>query len=840
MRRAYMVAIFVISFQEVNYEGCHALKYLTETLVSILLLAGTLLTGWGLAHLEWPQALPWAGKDALIRYLAFLTVCAGMIVVAAYKTKKSPLLVGGAIAAGLALLAGALWPLLVASWFALASAILGRSILAVLKINTGGDWLTHFLVGAGVYGTAVGLLAHFPVNYPGVYGAALALPVLVGWRVAVSQGRSFLASLSNEDVAGFKVGALDVAIAAVALVYFVVALMPEVGHDALAMHLFIPTHLSVWHQWGFDADTYVWAVMPLLGDWIFTIGYMLAGETAVRLTNVGFIFVLGWLVRDLVLWAGGSANGAKWAALIFISTPLTFTESSSLFIESVWAAFVVAGTFALLRLCYASGVSKSEMPLAALLLGLAAATKAVTLTILPALLLLMLWHYKSWFRSINLSSWFTATGLFLVAGLIPYVTAWWLTGNPVFPFFNGLFQSPYYPPANFDSAGVFGKGVTWDVLYRATFDSGKYLEASAGASGFQWLLLFVPAAIMLFAIKQRKGLSLLLIGTLVVAAVFQSVSYFRYAFPAWAILAAVMGLALGRISTESKLVKGAWVAAAMGTILLNLLFLGAGAQYRDFPLKSIVDDTHRETYLQGRLPIRNAVKLVNQLNVGSTPVAVFSHPLTAGLKADALYSNWYNFRFQGEINAAGTVQEVASILLQRGVDFVILDSYWQGGAEKRELIGKATELIAEYGTISVRRVSTEYRFKTELLKNPEFASIEGWVLAPGAEYDFASGVITTNVAASATQAVQVTPGQRYLNVVVARCAKETTLGRIQINWLDTQGKFVTADIKTFDCAPVWTEQTMEVTTPPAAVVAIVYLTGHTEIPLEFKSNSLRK
>lgn len=795
---------------------------------------------WGLVHLSWPQALPWAGTGGLFRYLAFLIVCAGMIVAGAYKSKASPLLVGAAIAAGLALLAGALWPLLVTLWFALASAMLGRAILAVLKINTGEDRLTHFLVGAGMYGTAVGLLAHFPVNYPGIYGMALALPLLLGGRVVVAQARSFLASVSNRGVAGFKVSSLDMAIAAVALVYFVVALMPEVGHDALAMHLFIPAHLAVRHQWGFDAGTYVWAVMPLLGDWIFSIGYMLAGETAERLLNVGFIFVLGWLVRDLVLWAGGSVKGARWAALIFLSTPLTFTESSSLFIESVWAVFVVAGTLVLLRLCSPSGESKSGMPLAALLLGLAVATKAVTLTILPVLLLLLLWHYKSWLRATSLSSWFTAAGLFLSIGLIPYATAWWLTGNPVFPFFNAIFQSPYYPPANFDSAAVFGKGVTWDVLYRATFESEKYLEASAGASGFQWLLLLAPATIILFAIKQRQGVTLLLVGTMVVAAVFQSVSYFRYAFPAWAILAAVMGLALGWISTESKLVRRAWVAAATGTVLLNLLFLGAGAQYRDFPLKSIGDNAHREVYLQGRLPIRNAVGLVNQLNIGRSPVAVFSHPMAAGIKADALYSNWYNFKFQDEINAASTKQAVASVLLQRDVDFVILDSYWQGGAEKQELIGEATELIAEYGSISVRRVRADYRFKTELLKNPEFTSIDGWVLAPGAEYDSASGVITTNVAASATQAVMVSPGQRYRNVVVARCAKETTLGRVQINWLDAKGQFVTTDIKTFDCAPVWTEQAMEVTTPPVAAVAIVYITGHTAIPLEFKSNSLRQ
>src|SRR3989304_5922643 len=71
---------------------------------------------------------------------------------------------------------------------------------------------------------------------------------------------------------------------------------------------------------------------------------------------------------------------------------------------------------------------------------------------------------------------------FLGVGLIPFGTPWGLTGNPVFPFFNKVFQSFYYPAVNFDSASIFGKGLTWDILYRSTFESGKYLEANAGAS----------------------------------------------------------------------------------------------------------------------------------------------------------------------------------------------------------------------------------------------------------------------------------------------------------------------------------------------------------------------
>lgn len=823
------------------------MKKTTAILTLFSLLAGVMLTIWGLAHLQWPQALPWSDMGALIRYLRLLFVCAALVFVGSWWSKKSALLVGAAVAVGVALLAGALWPLFVTLWFAIASALLGRSIFAVLRIRTEEDnWLISFLVGAGVYGTAIGLFAYFPVSYSGVYGLALALPLILGRRVAVEESRSFFARINKNNLVEFRVTKLEVAIAVVALVYFVVALMPEVGFDSLAMHLFIPSHLALRHQWGFDASTYVWAVMPMLGDWIFSIGYMLAGETAARLINVGFIFILGWLVRDIVLWAGGSAVGARWAVLIFLSTPLTFMEGSSLFIESVWASFVVAGTLIVLRSSAASGNPKNELPVAGLLLGCALAAKAVTFTILPVLLLVLIWRYRSWYKTAGLP--FLALGLclFLVIGSIPYVTAWRLTGNPVFPFFNHIFKSVYYPTGVSDfSAAVFGKGLTWDFLYKATFHSGKYLEATAGASGFQWLLLFLPASVAIFADRQRRCIALLFVGIVSIALAFHSTSYLRYVFPAWVILAAVIGVTLDKVFSRHVILKKFWHVVAVAAIGLNLLFFSSGSFYRDFALKSVADASSRELYLSERLPIRSAVELINRLNIGRAPVAVFGNPLTAGLSGDALYPNWYNFAFQGEIASIHTEQDIANILLKRGVNFIILDSNWNGvggvsGPEARDLIEKVTEKLAEYGSISIRKVKTDYRFKTELLINPDFTSIKGWGLAPEAKYDPDTGIILASVSSTAFQGVAVSPGGRYLNVVVARCAKEPTLGRVQINWLDIKGQFVSTDIKTFECSSTWDEHAMEVTAPPTAVNAVVYVAGQSVIPLEFKSNSLRQ
>ena len=817
------------------------MKNLTATLVLFSLLVGVLLTIWGFTQMQWPQAPLREGVGALFFCVWFL-VCAALASGGFFWSKNSPLLIGGVVAIGFALMAGALWPLLVILWFAIASVLAGRYLLAALRIKVEEDnWLTNLLVGAGVYGTAVGLLAHSDLNYPGVYGAALALPLMVGWRVVAAQAKNLLALVRQENLAGLNVNRLDVAIAVVALIYFIVALMPETGFDALWQHLFVSAHLAARHKWGFDAATYVWAVIPMLGDWIFAIGYMLAGETAARLINVGFIFILGWLVRDLVLWAGGSAIGARWAVLVFLSTPLTFIEGSSLFIESVLASLAVAGTLAVFRACSAEEDKRSQLIIAGLLLGCALATKSVTFLMLPALLLVLVWRYKNWLPSNTAGTLALGLGLFLMMGSVPYIGAWWLTGNPVFPYFNKIFQSPLWPPINFEQP-TFGKGTPWDVLYQVTFHSDKYLEAHPGASGFQWLILFLPTIAILLLRKQLRGIALLFVGIASVIAVFHSTAYLRYIFPACVLLIAAIGAAMSFDKKENIYVIRAFAFMGLVVTLVNLAFMST-KPYADFPLKTLIDGEKRRQYLFQRFPVRSAIELVNRLNIQISPVAVFAAPVTAGIIGDALYTDWTNVKFQTEINTIKTEQDLANILVKRGVDFVILDSNWNccsDSAEKKAIIEKVTRQIAEYSSISVRKIKPEYRFREELIVNPSFTSINGWVLAPGARYDAEAGIILASERSNATQAVSVSPGRHYLNTVVERCAAKTTLGRMQINWLDDHGKFINADGDTFECYPDWTEHTMEVTAPPNAKTAIVYTVGHTLIPLEFKSNSLRQ
>ncbi len=774
----------------------------------------------------------------LLRFILLWSVIGTLLAVASRWRRLGPLQAGGLLAVVIALAAGQIWPLFTVLSVGLSSLVLGRLLLSSRFIAaTDATDIDCLLVGLVLYGTVVGLLAHVPVNYPGVYGMLLVAPVLAGWRhaaTALLRARAWIASPRPMDT---SLTLLTSAIAAIALMHFLVSLMPEVGHDALASHLFIPAHLAWRHEWGFDVDSYVWAVTPMLGDWTYSLSYMLAGETAARLTNLGGILLLAALVREVALWAGSGEKGALWAALLLLTTPLTFTESSSLFIESVWTCLVVGGALAILRLQSSASTAATGIVVAGVLLGGALAAKTVTFMALPVLLLLMLIAFRQWLRPGIAGAIAVGLALFLAIGTIPYLTAWLFTGNPVFPFFNAYFESPHYALENFQAPAIFERGMTWDVLYRITFESGKFLEAMPGAAGFQWLLLVFPALVAMLLTRHRRGLLLLAIAATVAWLTFRETAYLRYVFPSFALACAAAGVAIASLFPAQSVVARAGIAAALVAVVLNIQFFSSGTWYGQLDHRVLLSAPARDAWLTERVPIRSAVQLLNQLNRQETPVAFFSPPLTAGLRSDALYANWYNFRFQAQVNSAATADAFGRMLAENQVQYVILDDAW-GGEEKRQLIRAVTQEIAARGAVSVRSLNNGYRFTRELLTNPGFASAGGWNLAEKAKVVPGVGVIVS-VSSPASQYVPVVADRQYRYTATAKCLNGAADGRLQVNWLDDKSNMLTTDIQVFSCAAAAARHSMDVQAPKGAVGAFVYASGHTQELLVFTNISFR-
>ena len=786
--------------------------------------AAVLTIGGLLQSASGPQQLP--ELRSLAGLAAFLAGCVAAISAGVAILRRPPLVATAGLGLLIVVLAGEAGPLLAVTFCAMSASAMGFLVLRALGLAQARvDEVTTLLVGAGAYGTAVSLAAHFPVSYPGVYFVVLAIPLaLARAPMADLLGAWWKALERRRERAG--VAWPEVLLGAVALVHLAFALLPEVMYDAMTLHLLVPGHMAARHQWDFDTSRYVLALLPMLGNWLFTIGYMLAGETAARLINVGFILILAWLGRELVRWLGGDRRGATWAMTLFLATPLTLTESSSLFVDAIWATYLVAGLLWLLRATAGSQPPHAGLVLGGCLLGLAAATKAQTLVYLPAFALPLAFGWRRLATLPNRRPVLQGLGLLIAVGALPYAIAWALSGNPFFPFYNAVFEAPSFPPVNFDNP-LFKSGVTWDLPYRIVFSSEKYMESVAGASGFQWLLLLPLIVGVAFLAGSRRAALLLGVSAAALALMFELQSYLRYVFPvlltitALAGMALSPGLALGRVSRL-------FTAAAGSTLLLNLAFFGTGVwAYRDLPVLEVFRPDRRNEFLLERMPIRRAVEAANAINRERAPVAFLGPPFAAGLTAHALYDTWHNHAFQRQLEAADDLESMAAALASEGSRLVLLDAAWRT-PEKRALVVALTDPVAEFGPVGLRVVKPQHRFVAELLTNPDLSGEQGWTLLADRAAVDPGGFVTVTVSRPAVQGVAVRAGWTYSNSVRARCHDAGATGRVQVNWLDSRQEFLAASIRTFACSVDWTEHEQQVVAPSGATSATVYAAADAE------------
>jgi hypothetical protein len=762
----------------------------------------------------------------------YLEMFAGiMLLIGALGLWRGPL-VGMLIVGLLIVVAGnAVLPLVAVAAMAISAYVLGRLIFRNGKIAI----TDCLLVGVSLFGTLLSLMVHLPINYPGIWAVLFALPVLAGWRLL----RILPLFSGRAEAVEPHFYLLQCAIGAALLLHLMVSLMPEIGHDALAMHLFVPSQVAYRHLWNFDVKLYVWAVMPMLVDWCYSAAYMFAGETAARLMNFGSIVLLASMVYRFARWMGAEPVAAAWAVLLFLVTPLTFTESSSLFVEGLWSSLVLGGILALLRLfTEASRDSSRQIMLGCVLWAGALAAKAVTFTILPGMVLILIIGARRWLSFSQLRALSLGLVAFLAIGSVPYVVAFLLTGNPVFPFFNALFQSPLYPPANFEHPVVFEYGVAWNTLYRMTFESQKYLESTPGAGGFHWLLLMMPAIVALLLVHNRRALAVIFVASMALVLAFGQTAYLRYVFPSFALSCAIIAPALASLSAASVLAWRTGIFAAIAATILDLLHLNAGTYYGNIDLQVIADVRARDTYLEKVLPLRVAIELVNGFNRQHEPVAFFSSPLIAGLKGDVLTNIWYNGSFVAAVQETHSAEELGQVLARYGVDYVVID---QNSVPPDLLlrVNQATSEVARIGMVSVRHLRDDYRFTEELLLSPTFELANAWSMTQGVR-QLDGKALLVSVDETAHSGAPVQPGKLYRYSAEVRCAETPGAeARLQVNWMSADSQFIYPDIQVFSCSAQAEKHVMDVRAPANAAMAIVYASGHTKQAVIFSSVSFR-
>lgn len=687
-----------------------------------------------------------------------------------------------------------------------------RSTQTLLQISVGLVLVSFFFA----------VVARLPIHYTWSYVAVLSSCVLIksrAWREKVVQG--LRAHMGKEaPVMGAWEALLFGLILTATLVKFLANLLPEIGADALAMHLAMPAAVATSHSWNPAAAGFLWGWIPLACDWLYTTAFMLGGEQAARLYN----FSADVLTALLVGFVAGNLAGKKAgyiAACVYTCNPMTYLLTSSLFVENTWTLWCFSAVVLASRL---TGEKSQVRDWLATGVALAGALSAKVITVFWFPLFVVPFLVAKPVSLSRVTSRLAAVSLPVITiGAMPFIIAFIETGNPVFPFMNAIFKSPYYyKDASFDNPN-FHSNLSWNSIYEITFQSQRYLEASPGAFGVVWVV-FLAASYAFVLIRGTMWMRAVAIFSLLFTyLVFREQAYLRYiapVYPIWAI-----GVAFSVVQVTSGLISRTVLIGLTGILdLANLgLYSNSTWGYRSLPIAEIGDVGARLHWRDNLVPERKIGDVLSQLD--ESRVLWLGRATYGGVTQHVAGNDWHNPQIQRALDSdvTSTVKSVLS-----SYDYVVMTPEYDS-CGKQHMCALLSELGApklSFGGAKLYAIPSEWRFVHELLVDHDLNGIGGaW--HGGVEWRRSSGSAIATLESPITQTVAVTAGHQYLYQTKMRCLDTPSEVRVQVNWMESNRQFIESTIVVERCAADWKDFSSIMIAPSRAAWATIYGTAHT-------------
>jgi hypothetical protein len=724
--------------------------------------------------------------------------------------------------------------------FLLSSLVLGGALLwrrAAADQFSFEDMILATLLGAAIYMTAIGWTAMFPIHFAAVHVVALALPFVI-WPATLARCLRSLAAVvqpvawsSRWDYLGFALAGF------VPLAHLIGAVvLPQANSDAVVVHLAVPSIVAFKHYWPFDVDRYVFGVFPIGMSWMILPSYLLGGEFAARLLNLCFFLATAFLLFSVV--RRYLATGAAWTLVaLYVSTPFFLTENGNIFVENLWVALLFGATFAIWR--FKETGQERYFLLAASLAAASLGVKFLGAFLVAALVVLVLRECLQ--RPIRLA-W--ALGIFAVMAAYPYAYAFIKTGNPVFPFLNHIFKSPFFSEVAF--AGLNRSPPT--SLYQLTFRTEGWVDGGGtdGALGFHYLVLIPLSLLALGRTYPYFGWVSLGCAVVYLASLFlfaeANVRYFYPALPFITILAAITYAHARELSRALYL---SLICFALAATLVNAYAMPVSAwAHRDFSFALAFGRTGIDEYVSWAAPERKLIAYLNLTRGHAVRVANFARPMIIELKGDSVLGSWYNHLFTTKrLSRATSAEEVHRLMREERITKFM--AFEPGGVNPNysraveAFLASYTEPEFVVGNVQVARYKPAWRFSEELVKNGDFADgLKHWDYTPTA-HDAVARTVSVTVSSPIVQRVPIDDRVVYRYAITAQCTNSGTNIRLWLGWYGARRQHVGTTVHVRRCGNAQETFAEEVTPPEGAVSADLIVAGHeADRPVEVSKVSL--
>jgi hypothetical protein len=434
-----------------------------------------------------------------------------------------------------------------------------NSTRLVLRRHFGSLTATWGLATGVMYGVLIPLSLALGIMHLMKPAVIVALAVLMACPGALDmlKGRKGLARTLRWIDTINPIGAIAAAAIWIGLALSLIeSLAPELASDSMRRHL--PYVQNVARHSGFESQYLdLMRLMPKAIQAFAAAAYVVGSYPAAKWISWFSLVGLALLVGEEVARRSGLRNLGIWAAAATLACPLLLFLSRTLFVDHVIAFLCVAAFVALFR-GFESG-SRKDLIVAAFILGGALQTKYTVFIfgiVWGVALLIYATRRYGTFPGIRWSA-----PVILCVGLtgIPwYLYTYAITGNPLYPWLDDWFKSPYWlagASTRFDlGTFTFGESITdrilfpWVMTFKA---SDLYGGGPDGLLGFQFLGL-LPFLLIPLLRRQGREIALFMAAMASFAGVCFYTAYARYWLPVYPLMLIPLFVAIGTVIKSSR------------------------------------------------------------------------------------------------------------------------------------------------------------------------------------------------------------------------------------------------------------------------------------------------
>ncbi|WP_333804606.1 glycosyltransferase family 39 protein [Sulfurospirillum sp.] len=678
----------------------------------------------------------------------------------------------------------------------------------VSKMDKG---LIQLALGIGMLGCLVWLSTFYKINHKSVYLVASI------FLIYLQKSKIFLivSDCKRNLLDTYEKNSLILVILSIATVCYVIpASYPIMQYDALVKHIAIPFQIINHMYYPYNVlETIVYGDYALLPHMLYTYLLALNGTKAIVLLNLLISFLLLICLLRIASFISRHNLFIASIAILYLTTPLFYSLSTILYVD-IYPLYFVFIAYLLIQYRSLFSLRKNLIALG-FLAGLGMFAKQTAFYYLIPLMMYAVYQLLSQHK------YFVKNDLWLIVkscmvACLPFVPVmgviWYKTGNPLFPFMNEVFKSPYFNQAHFlDPFYKNPLGFNFHSLYSIVFETTNNIEMLKGGVGF--FILLLPCVVLIYFAKYapRKRLIFFVFASLLSFWIATKFTYNIRYFMGSLILCIIP---ISYILTTHKYSKVFFflIILPLGVVQIERIY--TSKNYFGFKKEMLTPDN--------RLARIDNTSVLSMIPYAEKMRVLSNNDPYRGVFSGEFYSlDWYNtYLVDKVINKSLSPDE-----------FLLNFHYYM--IDKRFPI-KFSELFDP--NIDSIKVNLEvfYESDTHILYKVKQQ------LKPILHETLIDPIMVTATQPQ-VRVFEVKSDEYKINLDVAKAdITQPAMARFQINWLDENGKFLGTSLIPFSLAEdrATYNSSLLKDIPLGAKTGVFYLTSHDQTPIKIYGFSL--